>query len=468
MAERNIRHVEDVFNGRVNGVAPNKQHNILDRKSSFNMFKNKQAPRPPSDQMPLPKIGNYQPKMLLQKTPGDGEHDRKDNIHQVQVHHTSNGVSAPPLIIGDKDVPLRIENDTVDIRDDQPIPAPRRKRRAPNAPETEIIHSEPSTSNPLFGRSMSQRSDEERFEMDLEEQGGDIDFSNGLDNPGFHSRERKISGVSRERTDSEYSWAEEQHQRIQNEHQNNKNGITYPYIPPPDYEDEEMTMEFEDDYEPMVDYERNNAKVYRELEGDDFGKYIQEDDYEFDAPNRPLRHPPPPGSQGGHFMQNRPRHVQKPLKSNKNIDKKMTKSKKKHAPSEPNMKRNTIRDFTFSDSKIGWGDRTTKSTSAKGRYIKHNKDRMRIDNAETFGQKDTKGSYEEFLRVKNGIPLESPNSSDSGVDTGEERHHMNMYQHSQPKQMRNGKYENKQSMWQRLTWRFRKPPPAHIIQSERL
>ena len=462
-SERNIRHVEDVFSGRVNGVTPHKQQNILDRKSSFNMFKNKQAPRPPSDQLPLPKIGNYQPKMLLKNSPGDGENrEHRDNIHHVQVHH--NPGSAPPMIIGDKDIPLTIENDTVDIREDPPVPAPRRKRRAPNAPEPEMINSDPSTSNPLFGRSLSQRSDEERFDMDLEEQGGDIDFSNGLDNPGFHSRERNVSGRSR---DSELSWAEEQHHKIQHEHQNCKKGITYPYIPPPDYEDEEMTMDFEDDYEPIADYERSNGRVYRELEGDDFGKYMQEDDYEFDAPNRPLRRPPP-GGHGGHFLQNRPRHIQKPTKSNKNIDKKITKSKKKHAPSEQSMKRNTIRDFTFSDSKIGWGDRTVKSTSAKGRYIKHNKDRMRIDKAETFGQKDNKGTYEEFLRVKNGIPLESPNSSDSGVDTGEERHHMNMYQRSQPKQMRNGKYEHKQTMWQRLTWRFRKPQPVHRIESERL
>ncbi|XP_053394235.1 uncharacterized protein LOC123525824 [Mercenaria mercenaria] len=469
MSDRNIRHVEDVFGGRANGVGPHKSQNILDRKSSFNMFKNKQAPRPPTGQMPMPKIGNYQPKILLERTPGGGEpqltkHEHREIIHHAQVH---NNAASAPLIMGDKDVPLRIENDVDELNDDTPVPAPRLKRRAPTAPE--VKNSEPVISNPLFGRPMSQRSDEERFEMDLEEQGGDIDFGHGLDNPGFHSRERKISGLSRDRSDSEASWIEEEHQRIQREHMDSKKGITYPYIPPPDYEDEEMTMDFEEDYEPVADYNRNGSSVYRELEGDDFGKYMQEDDYEFDAPNRPLRGPPP-GGHGGHFMQNRARPVPRTAKSNRTMDKKVAKSKKKHAPSEPTMKRNTIRDFTFSDSKIGWGDRTVKSTSAKGRYIKHNKDRMRIDNAETFGeQKDGPGSYEEFLRVKNGLPLESPNSSDSGVDTGEERHHRDMYLHSQPKQMRNGKYEHRpSSVWQRLTWKFRKNPNAHRIESERL
>ena len=63
MADRKIRRVEDVFGG---GMA-NKQQNILERKTSFNVFKNKKAPQPPPPgQNALPKIGNYQPKILLQ------------------------------------------------------------------------------------------------------------------------------------------------------------------------------------------------------------------------------------------------------------------------------------------------------------------------------------------------------------------------------------------------------------------
>lgn len=478
MSERKIRHVEDVF-GEVNTVEPHhKPQNILDRKSSFNMFKNKQAPQPPTGNVPLPKIGNYQPKILLEKKPGEVEppsvNHRPNHVHEHRGHSSDNVISnKAPLIIGDKDIPIRIENH---IDDDQPVPAPRRKRRAPSVPEPEVNNSEPGSSNPIFGRSMSQRSDEEPLEMDIEEQGGDIDFGSGIDNPGFHSRERNVSGISRDRSESSSSWVEDQHKKIQEEHQNSKKGITYPYIPPPDYEDEEVTMDFEDDYEPIADYDKTtgyrhganfkesaghrDSSVYRELEGDDFGKYLQEEDYEFDAPKRPMRRPPP----GGHFHQHRARPAPK---SNKHIDKKVAKSKKKLAP-EPNMKRNTIRDFTFSDSKIGWGDRTVKSTSAKGRYIKHNKERQRIDHQEMFNRQSG-GSYEEFLRVKNGIPLESPNSSDSGVDTNEERNQRDTFYHSQPKHLKHGNYDQKPSMWQKLTWKFRKnPSAARTIQSERL
>lgn len=483
MSERKIRHVEDVFGGgQMNGVEPHhKPQNILDRKSSFNMFKNKQAPKPPQGQVPLPKIGDYQPKILMEKKPVDieppthkmdshHEHRHRDHSHDHVINN--NAVSAP-IIIGDKDIPLRLEHQS---DEEPPVPAPRRKRRAPPVPESETKNSEPGTNNPIFGRSVSQRSDEERLEMDIEEQGGDIDFGPGIDNPAFNSRERNASGISRDRSESSSSWVEEQHRRIQEEHQNREKGISFPYIPPPDYEDEEMTMDFDEDYEPVADYDKNTAgyrssaayresagyrgsAVHRELEGDDFGKYMQEEDYEFDAPKRPMRRPHP----GAFYQRAKPAQ-----KTSKVIDKKAVKAKKKHAP-DPNMKRNTIRDFTFSDSKIGWGDRTVKSTSAKGRYIKHNKERQRIDHPETFAKKESPGSYEEFLRVKNGIPLESPNSSDSGVDTNEERNHRNMFYHSQPKQLRHEKYEQKPSVWQRLTWKFRKNPNAHrIIESERL
>lgn len=457
MGDRQIRHVEDIFSGKADGGGQmHRPKNMLDRKSSFNMFKNKQAPRPPQDGAALPKIGNYQPKILLEpKSSSDTTPLFSNHLERTEfpASHTENIEIAPkPMIIGDKDVPLRIEH-LEDNHDEAPVPAPKRKRRAPSVPG-DAGSSEPATNNPIFGRSMSQRSDEEQF-IGFEEQGGDIDFGIGIDNPAFSSRQN--SEMSRDRHESSSSWREVTHEPINNEHQNGNVGITYPYIPPPDYEDEEMTLDFEDEYDQVGECKRN-SNVYKEYEGEDFGKYI-EDDYEFDAPQKMIRPP-----RHGRKIASRPappRNTQ-PVKT-KHPDKKVVKSKKRQAP-DPNAKRNTIRDFSFSDSKIGWGDRTVKSTTAKGRYIKHSKDRRRVDDPETFGKVAGPGSYEEFLRVRNGIPTESPNSSDSGVDTSEDRQNLHTFQHSQPKQMRHGHYDKKPTMWQRLTWRFRKN--VHVTRHE--
>jgi len=435
MTDRQIRHIGEVFGEDTDKRKPT---NMLDRKTSFNVFKNKQAPKPPQGQQALPRIGNYQPKILLE--PQHSDYNRETPIERsisperptetvpVQVH-------SKPMIIGDKDELIRIaETDDVEDHAD-PVAPPRRKRKAPDAPESGIRN---------FGRSMSLRSDEEQF--DIEEQGGDIDFGEGIDNPAFNSRGRSESSSSYRTHNHDVS--NERPTRPQSEH------ISYPYIPPPDYEDEEVTIDFEDEAEDFLDVNRNNklknGGVFRELEGEDFGKYL-EDDYEFDTTR--LGPPRPPMGKSRSL----PRPGKPPKFSKQPDNKKATKTKKKQDKREANMKRNTIRDFTFSDSKIGWGDRTVKSTSAKGRYLKREKDRKRIDTTEQVQQSAGPGSYEDFLRAKSGMPLESPNSSDSGVEMADDSRIMeDMYLNNQPKQMRNGKYDNKPSVWQRLTWRFKK------------
>lgn len=459
MGERQIRHVGHVFGEEIENRKPS---NMLDRKTSFNVFKNKQAPKPPQGSQALPKIGNYQPKIFLEPKTSDygGEH-RSDDFrtverHQAEVHEVPSSFknSAPKaMIIGDKDELLRIEDEEREESVGDPVAPPRRKRRAPEAPELG------PSSNPVFGRSISQRSDEEKFEMDFEEQGGDIDFAEGIDNPAFNSRARSESGSSyRRRAESSST-----HRNSHNEHTedvkrpHSVGGTSYPYIPPPDYEDEEVTIDFDEEAEEFLDPNKKfrNTNAYRELEGDDFGKYLDEDDYEFDVPRRPR----PPS------MSSKSRPAPSPLKpkynkQHENIksNKKAGKAKKRQEKREANlMKRNTIRDFTFSDSKIGWGDRTVKSTSAKGRYIKREKERKRLEHEQPILPGGGPGSYEEFLRVTNGIPLESPNSSDSGVEMSEESRIMeDMYMKNQPKQLRHGQYDRKPSFLQRLTWRFRK------------
>ena len=473
MAERRIRHVGDVFHQQ-NG---NKQDDT-DAQYSFNFnfkaFKNKQAPQPPGGPLPLPKIGNYQPKILLDPKPG-GDNPSKTHRHDSEssdakrhsrevhkVHHEPvNSARKGPFIMGDKDIPLTVDNNDVLSDDENPIPAPRRKRRAPEVPDDnmDVIprSNEQTTNNPLFGRSVSVRSEaDDKFDlMDAEIQGADTDFGPGIDNPGFsdvHIRSTR-SSVSEQIIDfSDSNVHENKHipngdiQHIPNgdiQHIPNGDVGNYPYIPPPDYDDEEVTMTFDDEERDQFEQGYQQSRVYKEFEGEDFARYLQDDEgYGFDS------RPPPPVR----YMKGKP--APRPPMYDNRFHKKGDKPKKKSKRNETDMKRNTIRDFSFSDSKIGWGDRTVKSTSAKGRYIKREKERQRIDTS--IPQKTDAGSYEEFLRVRNGLgPLESPNSSDSGVEV-EMKNHENMYYHSQPKQLRNGKYEKKPSVWQKLTWRFRK------------
>lgn len=458
MAERKIRHVGDVFHQQ-NGNRPDNSDSEYSFNFNFKAFKNKQAPLPPGGPLPLPKIGNYQPKILLDPGPGgdnptrthrhDSEtSDTKRHSREIHTVHNkpANSARKDPFIIGDKDVPITIENSELLSDDEAPIPAPRRKRRAPQGPEDtmDVIprSNEQSTNNPLFGRSISVRSDaDEKFDlMDAEIQGADIDFGPGIDNPGFsevHIRSTRSSVSEQNIGSSENSSV------CENKHSPNGDVGNYPYIPPPDYDDEEVTMTFGDEERDQFEQDYQQSRVYREFEGEDFARYLQDDEgYEFDSRPPPLRQ-----------MKGRPA-PRPPTYDNRFHNKKGDKPKKKSKRNETDMKRNTIRDFSFSDSKIGWGDRTVKSTSAKGRYIKREKERTRIDTS--IPQKTDPGSYEEFLRVRNGLgPLESPNSSDSGVEV-EIKNHENMYYHSQPKQMRNGKYDKKRSVWQKLTWRFRK------------
>lgn len=450
MGERQIRHIGNVFG---DNDAENRQpQNLLERKTSFNVFKNKQAPKPPQGQQALPRIGSYQPKILLEPKSANYNSEPRSEVsrspeRQNDVSDFNNAPKA--MIIGDKNELLRIENDDSEDITETPIPAPRRKRRAPEIPEPEPARESSLYSNkPAFGRSVSERSDEERFDMDLEVQGGDIDFGPGIDNPAFNSRAR---------SESSSSYRNSMGDRNEDRLRSQGDQKSYPYIPPPDYEDEEVTIDFDEEVEEFLEMRRNNtnnARVFNELEGEDFGKYL-EDDYEFDVPAR--RAPRPPNQSQFGKVRQAPKPP-KQQKYNKHPDnKKAAKQKKKQEKRETSMKRNTIRDFTFSDSKIGWGDRTVKSTSAKGRYIKREKDRKRIDNGGQFVQNGEPGSYEEFLRAKNGIPLESPNSSDSGVEMGEDSRTMEeMYMKNQPRQMREGSKYDKPTVWQRLTWRFKK------------
>ena len=451
MSERNIRHVEEIFSGR--GIGDGKPVNLFDKKNVFtNVSKKRRAPQPPQGANALPKIGNYQPKIYLEPKPGSPtEIESKPNVTVADVHHEHSDfekkdnppeISKETFIIGDKDIPIIIEEktdarNTSNNEEETPVPMPRRKRRAPSAPD---LDKDTATTNPLFGRSLSQSSDTTRLGKNFEIQGGDIDFAYGIDNPGYERREYTSTKPDHSPVTSSY----------QNGYQNEEDGM--PYIPPPDYDDEEITMDFDDEPEFDTSRFRNNRpySVVKDYEGEDFSKYLNDDlDYEIEQSRRKKSNRPPDRLDQKFLPRPPPREGKKGNKQ------------KKKSRKEPEMKRNTIRDFTFSDSKIGWGDRTVKSTSAKGRYIKREKDRRRIDITENTEDRSTapsSGSYEEFLRMKNKMDKDSPNSSDSGVEVGHESQFMDMYLHSKPKQYKMvSKYEErKPSVWKRLTLRFKK------------
>lgn len=420
-----------------------RSQNIQVRKSSF-VFKNKPAPLPPTSQHHFPKTGNYQPKILSEsKSPtanslfqqkpqeNNNEHIFVNAIVRAPVEVKNN--TPNPYIVGDKGVPLRNDSQTADsFVIPKPIPPPRRYRSSVKI----VAQSEDlRRNNPLYDRSVSQRPDKVSFNLDVSLNNCDTGMLSGIGNPVFRSRETKDS-----------SDGTVQNKVIKSTQVVNENHIKdYPYIPPPDYFEEEVTVDFADESNAVIQQTRNSV-IYTEYEGEDFGKYLEDDQLEklYDVQSQGHKHYETRHFSGATYHGRNRKRTGNHDKMSKQTDSRKIK--------------NTIRNFTFLDSKIGWGgDKTVNSTSAKGRYMKRERDRKRIDTSGQFSSERGPGSYEDFLRVKNGISLESPNSSDSGVDISDDSQQMDMYLKSRPKQVRNGQQaDRKPSIWRRLTWRFRK------------
>ncbi|KAK3611967.1 hypothetical protein CHS0354_011624 [Potamilus streckersoni] len=463
--------------------------------------KKRPAPAPPSARIQLPKIGNYVPKMLIENK----SHEYSSSVIKTKGP-TLNTIQDPPpakmnfIIMGDKNVPLLIENTGNETEEDLPVPKPRKKRQAPMNPreEPDVLKLESKREMETFPNDRHRPYDNKtKTYRDSPEIINDIilappaSFSptqtlesaeietvlagNTKINPlfgapvnGTHLVIQPPAEFMDTSSPSEITANIEGSRRmesIHNEISANEisNGYEYPYIPPPDYDEEEKTMTFEDEEDNDRHYHMNRAnEIFKQMQEDDFGKYISnEEDYEFDSlpvTSRRMKMTQPMSNQ----HQKRKSAVPTPSKPDS-----LFKTPKK--PKEGLYQRSTIRDFTYSDSKIGWGDRTVRSTSAKGRYIKREKGRKKLSDQQ-YVEQQTSNTYEEFLNTrqmgdyenflhaksKSLNNLESPNSSDSGHETSDDAYRESVYYNSQPKELLDKNIDSKSTFWKKLTWKFKR------------
>lgn len=441
----------------------------FEKKAKLNFNKSYHAPPPPGTQLHLPKIGNYKPKILLSQTSREETRKPEPEVErsyerpqqEIKIEDTS-GKNYDNL-----DTSVNNKNNFVLMGDvDSCIVV--------NEDKSEM-GGHKFSNNPLFGADDS--------EMDnVQDQEAVMDFGESVKTNHFDEEYQTIEDAtsvhsprsprSPDSTKS-FEYPAKSHENPVAPPRYKKKGKKekrpappppapppviaevkivdkkdlneYPYIPPPDYDEDELTMDFNDDVESV-----DNSKIYKEFDGEDFAKYLSDDeDYEFDhytwrkniryRPKHRSKGPAPPRPKSEiSFSQNKKSKggALKPL------------GKPKHEQNIKSISRSTIRDFSFADSKLN-ADRTVRSTSAIGRLAKRGKDRPRIETSE--------GSYEEFLRMRqteNG----SNSSADSGQFSGDEMNGPNqVFLRSQPKEFRGKLREEKpHTVWQKLTWKFRR------------
>ncbi|XP_046338178.1 uncharacterized protein LOC124119636 [Haliotis rufescens] len=174
-------------------------------------------------------------------------------------------------------------------------------------------------------------------------------------------------------------------------------------IPAPDYEEEEMTLDFEGD---DLAHAKRRSSIYKEFPGEDFSRYLSDDEeeYEFDRPIHTVRSKPPVSrkvlqKKESSKSRTEARRVEKPKRdSTKTLFKQNAK----------NSGKTTLRYYSVNDTKLGIG--------VDGTVRKQQKKSLR-DGV------PYESSYESFLQSRNGGPrwgsLESA-SSDSGHETGDD------------------------------------------------
>ncbi|KAL3870010.1 hypothetical protein ACJMK2_042627 [Sinanodonta woodiana] len=466
--------------------------------------KKKPAPAPPNSQIQMPKIGNYVPRMLKENK----SHENSSSVIKTPAP-TLNTIQDPPpakmnfFIMGDKNVPLLIENGVNENKEDWPVPKPRKKRQAQmnHREEIEIFrrdseeemdtlrndrHSSYENTTKTSRNSSEMINDiilappasfsptqilEPREPAEIES----VPSGNTKINPlygtpvnGNHPIIQPPAEFMDTSSPSEITMNRIGYERIESVHNQNSaketsNGYGYPYIPPPDYDEEEKTMILEDEEDNDKHYHINQAnESLRHVEEDDFGKYLSdEEDFEFDSLPVTSRR-----MKVTQFMSN-PHQKRKSSAPTLSKSDSLFKTPKKHK--EGLYQRSTIRDFAYSDSKIGWGDRTVRSTSAKGRYIKREKDRKKLTDQQYLEQQKPNtyeeflntrqmGDYENFLHAKSKSQnnLDSPTSSDSGHETSDDAYRESVYYHSQPKELLDKNIDSKSTFWKKLTWKFKR------------
>lgn len=495
--------VDEIFAAPIREIESSEKPNInvhekieeYEKRARLNFNKNRPAPPPPGTQIVLPKIGNYKPKILLSRENAKANPDYKSPYNEVQISEASvsdrqskvdekiqdrnlssssfkqttpvhservdlnskcnmdkeediyHTIDLKPdyeqesdskvMIIGDKDVPLVLDTyfGPEDNADDNGTP-----ESQGNDDSKEQVNSDIGISNsdgvvnigeivvnPLFDGEKGNDNNKEASRHTYKKRRA----------PGIPS-----SYVSRRRSSSQNSHASDDHDE-------------FPYIPAPDYDEDEVTMTFDDfgtNSAPSKS-RKPDSKVIKEYEGEDFSKYMADDDDGFHEDvitwRKNIKHTRKP------TFQSKQPQIQKAKFTNqkKNVPSKLKPVKKpKHNETQHGSmnQRHTLRDLSYADCKMGLDDRTVrsvKSTTAGGRYVKRGKERTMIVDGGLGG-----GGYEEFLKMRSKEDG-SNSSGDSGLETADDYYGQEQtFYPMQPKKVR----EKKGNLWEKLTWRFKR------------
>lgn len=468
----------------------------FEQKARVNFNKSRAAPPPPGTKILLPKIGNYKPKILLSKdsnktaasrSPYEDVHISDEKITENRLfdeHVQSNKVTSEQTrSFSEPSSECNIETDesgiytTIDIRPDYDtsiIEHEERKVMIIGDKDTPLVlegsyfegdeNDDNKTVRKQTGNNANIASKYELEEKDyFPEINAVVNVGEVVVNPLFEKQEDSEEKTDHDTPRHPYkkrrapvppsSYVSRHRLHSQTSHESDEE---YPYIPEPDYEEEEATMNFDVvSKKEQYQAQRRDQKIIKEYEGEDFSKYLDDDegfqDHTFTW-RKNIRHQRKPTTQKQQAVP-KSKYMDGPAISAPKL--KPMKKLKHPETQHGSMKRQTLRDISYADCKMGVDDRTVrsvKSTSAGGRYVKRGKERTMIVDGDTGG-----GGYEEFLKMrhKGEGSLESNSSGDSGHETGDDLFQQEQYFYQmQPKQLR--EKQGKGSLWEKLTWRFKR------------
>ena len=232
------------------------------------------------------------------------------------------------------------------------------------------------------------------------------------------------------------------------------------FIPAPDYDEEEKTMvleEEEGDFDMNFD-PRRKRDVYREYQGEDFAQYLSDEDNGADFTqtytSRPRRPPPQPFKH--HTTERKPKGENKRLFKKRDAGVANTKHKK--SPDKSISGSQSLRNFSYADSKFG---------TINGRNKRHSLPRslsQEAEEADLFAE--TGSSYEQFLSHRNGdvnMSMDNDRPVSMLVDDrpfGEAALGLPERPPSYARQS-----SKKDTLWKKLTWRFKQPKHSFDLTS---
>lgn len=174
------------------------------------------------------------------------------------------------------------------------------------------------------------------------------------------------------------------------------------FIPEPDYDEDEFTIDFKSEDADKLAYNRNSGStLYKDYEGEDFGQYLSDEDDQTEDIGFTWRK---------NIRHNYPRKARTEVKRQRSSNQKRAEKLFKSAPKmKGGTVRQNLREFSFADAKISLG-KTFKEFS-NNRYKKNTE--VTADDEHFLRSRN---SYEQFLGIRFSQSLEGGNQNWSHKD----------------------------------------------------